>query len=57
MPHALISVSDKTGVAEFCRGLVNAGYSLLSTGGTAKALVEAGLDVTDVGDFTGFPEM
>ena len=55
---ALISVSDKTGVVDFARALVNQhGYSILSTGGTARALSEAGLPVTEVSDHTGFPEM
>jgi phosphoribosylaminoimidazolecarboxamide formyltransferase / IMP cyclohydrolase len=55
--QALLSVSDKTGLVEFARGLVARGIALLSTGGTAKALAEAGLAVTDVGTYTGFPEM
>jgi phosphoribosylaminoimidazolecarboxamide formyltransferase/IMP cyclohydrolase len=55
--RALISVSDKTGVAPFASGLVELGYEILSTGGTARALREAGLDVTDVASVTGFPEM
>jgi phosphoribosylaminoimidazolecarboxamide formyltransferase/IMP cyclohydrolase len=55
--QALISVSDKTGVVEFARSLAQLGVSLLSTGGTAKLLREAGLAVTDVADHTGFPEM
>ncbi|MEN3111233.1 bifunctional phosphoribosylaminoimidazolecarboxamide formyltransferase/IMP cyclohydrolase [Uliginosibacterium paludis] len=55
--QALLSVSDKTGVVEFARELAALGVELLSTGGTAKALRDAGLDVTDVGDYTGFPEM
>ena len=55
--QALISVSDKTGVVEFARGLARLGVRLLSTGGTAKALADAGLAVTEVGDYTGFPEM
>ena len=54
---ALISVSDKTGVVEFARGLSDLGFGLLSTGGTASALREAGLEVTDVSDHTGFPEI
>jgi len=54
---ALISVSDKTGVLEFAQGLHALGVSLLSTGGTAKLLVDAGLPVTEVADHTGFPEM
>lgn len=55
--QALLSVSDKTGVVEFARELATLGVELLSTGGTAKTLRDAGLDVTDVGDYTGFPEM
>ncbi|HXT18381.1 MAG TPA: bifunctional phosphoribosylaminoimidazolecarboxamide formyltransferase/IMP cyclohydrolase [Gemmatimonadaceae bacterium] len=57
MPRALLSVSDKTGLADFARGLAELGWELISTGGTSKALREAGLTVTDVGDVTGFPEM
>ncbi|HEX8236946.1 MAG TPA: bifunctional phosphoribosylaminoimidazolecarboxamide formyltransferase/IMP cyclohydrolase [Abditibacteriaceae bacterium] len=57
MKRALISVSDKTGVADFARGLGELGFQILSTGGTAKALREAGLEVTDVSQVTGFPEM
>ncbi len=55
--QALISVSDKAGVAEFARGLADFGVALLSTGGTAKLLRDAGLKVTEVADYTGFPEM
>ncbi len=55
--QALLSVSDKKGVVDFARGLASRGVKLLSTGGTAKALAEAGLPVTDVGSYTGFPEM
>jgi len=54
---ALISVSDKTGIIEFARKLLDFGYGLLSTGGTAEALSEAGLPVTEVSEFTGFPEI
>ena len=54
---ALISVSDKTGIIEFASRLVEMGYGLLSTGGTAKALAEAGLPVTEVSDHTGSPEI
>ncbi len=57
MPIALLSVSDKTGLVAFAERLAGAGYRLLSTGGTAKALREAGLGVTDVAAFTGMPEM
>ncbi len=55
--QALISVSDKAGLVEFARGLAGFGVALLSTGGTAKLLREAGLEVTEVADYTGFPEM
>ena len=55
--RALLSVSDKTGVAEFARGLADLGIELVSTGGTATALREAGLVVRDIVDFTGFPEI
>ncbi|HJV92316.1 MAG TPA: bifunctional phosphoribosylaminoimidazolecarboxamide formyltransferase/IMP cyclohydrolase, partial [Azonexus sp.] len=55
--QALISVSDKTGVLEFAQGLAAQGVKLLSTGGTAKMLRDAGLTVTEIGDHTGFPEM
>ena len=57
MPAALLSVSDKSGLVEFATGLRNHGFTLLSTGGTAKALRSAGLAVTDVADVTSFPEM
>ncbi len=55
--QALLSVSDKQGIVEFARELAALDIKLLSTGGTAKALRDAGLPVTDVGDYTGFPEM
>ena len=55
--RALISVSDKTGVAEFARTLAGHGVEILSTGGTAAALREAGLEVTDVSEFTGQEEI
>ncbi len=57
MPRALLSVSDKTGLADFARALTELGWELLSTGGTSKALRAAGLAVTDVADATKFPEM
>src|SRR5688572_7528173 len=57
MPRALLSVSDKTGIADLGRDLAARGYELVSTGGTAKALNAAGLKVTSVSDVTGFPEM
>ncbi len=57
-PVALISVTDKTGIVEFGKGLIDLGYSLLSTGGTAATLRKAGLlQVQEVADFTGAPEM
>ena len=55
--RALLSVSDKTGIQEFARGLVERGWELLSTGGTARALREAGLPVMEVAEVTGHPEM
>jgi phosphoribosylaminoimidazolecarboxamide formyltransferase/IMP cyclohydrolase len=55
--QALISVSDKHGAVDFARELAALGVKLLSTGGTAKLLRDAGLPVTDVSDYTGFPEM
>ncbi|QFQ87885.1 bifunctional phosphoribosylaminoimidazolecarboxamide formyltransferase/IMP cyclohydrolase [Paracoccus kondratievae] len=57
LKRALISVSDKTGLIDFARALSARGVEILSTGGTAKALREAGLSVVDVADVTGFPEM
>src|SRR3712207_6134433 len=55
--RALLSVSDKAGLVEFARALARRGVSLVSTGGTRKTLEEAGLEVQDVSDLTGFPEM
>jgi phosphoribosylaminoimidazolecarboxamide formyltransferase/IMP cyclohydrolase len=55
--RALISVSDKAGLIEFARALVGHGVALVSTGGTARALTDAGLKVQDVSELTGFPEM
>ena len=55
--RALVSVSDKTGVIDFCRTLTSLGIELLSTGGTAKLLAENHINVTEVSDYTGFPEM
>lgn len=57
MPLALLSVTDKSGMVAFATGLVGLGYELISTGGTAKLLREAGLTVRDVAELTGFPEM
>ncbi len=55
--QALISVSDKTGIIEFAKSLSEIGYSILSTGGTARSISETGIPVTEIGDYTGFPEM
>ncbi|MEX0979692.1 MAG: bifunctional phosphoribosylaminoimidazolecarboxamide formyltransferase/IMP cyclohydrolase, partial [Gemmatimonadota bacterium] len=55
--RALLSVSDKSGIEDFARGLVDLGWQLLSTGGTARALRDAGLPVTDVAEITRHPEM
>lgn len=55
--RAILSVSDKTGLVELARGLVDLGTELISTGGTARAIAAAGLPVTSVSDVTGFPEM
>jgi len=55
--RALVSVSDKTGLIEFANVLANFGVEIISTGGTAKFLRDSGFKVTDVSDFTGFPEM
>ena len=57
MAYALLSVSYKTGVVAFAQGLASLGFTLLSTGGTARLLRDAGLAVTEVADHTGFPEM
>ncbi len=55
--RALISVSDKSGIVDFCRELSQLGIEILSTGGTARALAENNIPVTEVSDYTGFPEM
>jgi phosphoribosylaminoimidazolecarboxamide formyltransferase/IMP cyclohydrolase len=55
--RALLSVADKTGLVDFARGLAHAGVELVSTGGTAKAIADAGVAVRDVADITGFPEI
>src|ERR1022692_4874817 len=55
--QALLSVSDKTGLVDFARALDAMGVKLISTGGTAKSLADAGIPVTEVADYTGFPEM
>ena len=55
--RALLSVSDKSGVVDLAEALADMGVEILSTGGTAKALRESGIEITDVSDYTGFPEM
>ena len=57
MKRALISVTDKTGIVEFAKGLVDLGYEIVSTGGTMKALKEAGVACIAIDDVTGFPEI
>src|SRR4029077_17305338 len=57
MPRALLSVSDKTGLAGFGRGLHRLGYELFATGSTLKALLDAAVDARPVSDLTGFPEI
>lgn len=55
--RAIVSVSDKTGIVDFCKNLVECGYEIISTGGTKKVLDEAGVDTISVDEITGFPEM
>ena len=55
--RAIISVSDKTGIVDFAKALSSMGVEIISTGGTFKALRDAGVPVTEVSDVTGFPEM
>src|SRR3954464_9355608 len=55
--RALVTVSDKTGVVDFARCLVELGVEIVSTGGTAKALAEAGIETRAIDDYTGFPEI
>src|SRR5437764_11783706 len=55
--RALLSVSDKTGIIEFARGLADLGVELISTGGTARQLADAGIPVRSITDLTGFPEI
>ena len=57
MTRALISVSDKTGIVEFTKGLIDAGIEIISTGGTKKVLDDAGLSTLSIDEVTGFPEM
>ena len=56
MKRALLSVSDKSGIIEFAKELTNLGWEIISTGGTHKALENAGIKVTGISDVTGFPE-
>jgi len=55
--RALVSVSDKTGIADFAKELYDLGVEIISTGGTAKAIAEAGIPVMEISEFTGFPEI
>src|SRR5260370_21760297 len=55
--RAVLSVTDKAGLVDFARALAASGVELVSTGGTSKALRDAGLSVRDISDLTGFPEM
>ena len=57
MKRALVSVTDKTGVVDFCKGLEKLGYEIVSTGGTKKVLIEGGVKAIDIADVTGFPEI
>lgn len=57
MKYALLSVTDKTGIEEFAKGLVDLGYTLLSTGGTMKKIADAGIPVMAIDEHTGFPEI
>ena len=57
MPRALLSVSDKTGLSAFARGLQRLGYELYATGSTLNAILDAAVDARPVSDLTGFPEM
>ena len=57
MKRALVSVTDKTGVVEFCKGLEECGFEIVSTGGTKKVLLAGGVKAIDISDITGFPEI
>ncbi|MFZ3109217.1 MAG: bifunctional phosphoribosylaminoimidazolecarboxamide formyltransferase/IMP cyclohydrolase PurH, partial [Rectinemataceae bacterium] len=57
MPQAIISVHDKTGLVDFAQRLVSLGWELLASGGTAKALKAVGIDVEEIADYTGAPEI
>ena len=54
--RALISVSDKTGIVDLAKSLIDFGYEIVSTGGTLKVLRDSNLDAIDISDITGFPE-
>ena len=55
--NAIVSVSDKEGIVDFCKVLSSIGINIISTGGTARILSESGINVRDISDYTGFPEM
>ena len=55
--NAIVSVSDKKGIVDFCKALSSMGINIISTGGTAKILSDADINVRDISDYTGFPEM
>ena len=57
MKRALVSVSNKTGLVDFVKGLIDEGYEIISTGGTKKALEDAGLSVIGISEITNFPEI
>ena len=57
MKRALVSVTDKTGIVEFCKELVELGYEIISTGGTKKVLDASGVPTLGISDVTGFPEI
>ncbi len=57
MKYALLSVTDKTNIVRFAKGLVDLGFTILSTGGTLRAIEEGGVEVTPIDAYTGFPEM
>ena len=57
MRRALVSVTDKTGVVEFCKGLIECGFEIISTGGTKKVLDDNGVKTIGISEVTGFPEI
>ena len=57
MRRALVSVTDKTGVVEFCKGLIECGFEIISTGGTKKVLDDNGFKTIGISEVTGFPEI